>query len=63
MAIRVTIIIGSANTLRKIPKLSEDKRKLFIFKGVVKPVMILILIPLVLIVENWNFSITAIFYV
>jgi hypothetical protein len=59
--ISIAILIGSTYTLRQILKLSADKGKLFILNGVVKPVMIPIFIPLILIANNWNFSVTTIF--
>jgi hypothetical protein len=59
--ISIAILIGSTYALRQILKLSADKGKLFILNGVVKPVMIPIFIPLILIANNWNFSVTTIF--
>lgn len=61
--IRVTILICNFNALRWIFKLSTDERELFVLNAVVKLVMIPVFIPLVLVANNRNLSVAAIFEV
>jgi hypothetical protein len=58
--IRISIFVSSANTLGHGIKLCAHKRELFVINSTINPIMVPVFIPLVLVGNDRNISVTTI---